>query len=407
MALLSGPKENFMATLFLVVIYLAFISLGLPDSLLGSAWPLMQPDLHAPFSAAGVLLMVTAGGTIISSLVSGWLIERIGTGKITLISCILTAGALIGYSMSPNFWWLLLFAIPLGFGGGSVDTALNHYVAANYKAHHMNWLHCFWGVGATGGPIIMSLALHGGTWRKGYLAVALIQCSLVLVLAITLPLWKKVSALHEDNRRAEADIEREDEIPAEKHVFRIRGVKQSLVVFMLYCGVEATVGLWGASYLVQERGVAAETAAGFISIYYGGITLGRLATGFISMRMSNKALIRMGQVLAVMGGLLLFLPFGTAVALAGYLMIGLGLAPIYPGLIHETPERFGRANSARLIGFQMATAYTGTTFLPPLFGLVAGYFSTGIFPWVVLCYLVGMLGLTEFINRLLAERKKG
>lgn len=405
-----------MATWFLIIIYLAFISLGLPDSMLGAAWPVMQPDIGASFESAGLLSMIVAAGTIVSSLASGKLIHAFGTGKITLFSCILTAGALIGFSFAPTLVWLIMLAIPLGLGAGAVDSALNHYVASNYKAHHMSWLHCFWGVGATGGPIIMSYYIaEQNSWREGYFAVSMIQFSLVLLLFVTLPLWKKVARLHpSDEIKEQANIEDSTHSTngemlnfKSQHPLRMRGVKYTLVAFLFYCGVEMTVGLWGASYLVGERNVAADTAAVWISLYYGGITIGRFITGFITLKLSNRVLILAGQLIAVLGGLFLLLPLPEMFLLAGFVLIGLGFAPIYPGFIHETPARFGKEHAAKLIGYQMAVAYTGTTFLPPLFGLLATKFGISLFPAAVLLLTVLMLVSSERVNQLLRVNKSG
>lgn len=406
-----------MATWFLMIIYLAFISLGLPDSLLGSAWPVMYPDLHASLGSAGIIAMIIAAGTIVSSLFSGKLIAVIGTGKITLISCLMTAAALFGFSAAPSMLWLILLAIPLGLGAGAVDAALNHYVAAHYQAHHMNWLHCFWGVGATMGPIIMSysIATHH-SWRSGYLTVAGIQLALVIILLLTLPLWSRVAAIHAreqtespSSSAKRANSEKNTDAVAENgsRILRLRGIKPTLAAFLLYCGVEMTVGLWGASYLVGDRGISAQTAAAWVSLYYGGITVGRLITGFITLRVGNTMLIRCGQLISIVGGIVLLLPMPDGFALAGLILIGLGLAPIYPGLLHETPTRFGKANSAKLMGYQMAVAYTGTTFLPPLFGWLATRTSVGMFPWVVLIFLVLMLYSAERVNMILSYRKVG
>lgn len=397
-----------MITWLLVIIYLAFISLGLPDALLGSAWPIMWPELNASLGSAGILSMTVAGGTIVSSLFSGIVVGRLGVGKVTLISCIMTAGALLGFSMAPSFVWLVVLAIPLGLGAGSVDAALNHYVAEHFKAHHMNWLHCFWGVGATAGPLVMSayIAEHN-SWRGGYAAVAVIQFILVAILLATLPLWKRVaasreSALTPNQALAESDS---DEASEKTNVLRIKGVKPSLIAFLFYCGAESTVGLWGASYLVGARDVSAETAATWIALYFGGITVGRLITGFITFKVRNQLLIRYGQFITVVGGLLLLLPLPVGFSLVGFILIGLGLAPIYPGLLHETPARFGKANSAKLMGFQMAVAYTGTTFLPPLFGVIATQFNVSLLPYVVLAFLVFMLLSVERVNILLGKHQ--
>ncbi|MEK3786309.1 MFS transporter [Paenibacillus sp. FSL K6-1230] len=395
-----------MATWFLIVIYLAFISLGLPDSLLGSAWPVMWPEIGSTLGSAGLISMIIAVGTIISSLASGRMIQLLGTGKITMGSCLLTAVSLLGFSMAPSMLWLIVLAVPLGMGAGAVDAALNHYVADNYKAHHMNWLHCFWGVGATMGPIIMATYLAGEhSWRGGYAAVAIIQFILVVVLLLTLPLWKRVAAAREQEQpaRSEQDtsLQADAEVILPVKVLRLRGVKPSLFAFLLYCGVETTVGLWGASYLVQSRQVTAEMAAGWISLYYGGITFGRLITGFITLKVQNRHLIRYGQLITVIGGLVLLLPLPASLSIVGFILIGLGLAPIYPGLLHETPARFGREHSAKLMGYQMAVAYSGTTLVPPLFGLLAAQVSTDLFPVVVLILLVLMLFSVEKVNQIL------
>ncbi|OCT13567.1 MFS transporter [Paenibacillus pectinilyticus] len=403
-----------MATWFLLIIYLAFVSLGLPDSLLGSAWPVMWQDLGTSMGAAGVVSMTIAAGTIVSSLASGAIVRRLGTGKVTLISCALTAGALLGFSISPSMLWLIIFAIPLGLGGGSVDAALNHYVAENYKAHHMNWLHCFWGVGATMGPIVMSGYLRdNGFWRGGYVAVSIVQFSLVVILFVTLPLWKRVAAKRKDERLKMNETsnlpEREsiDSPPTKINILQIKGVKPTLIAFLFYCGVEMTIGLWGASYLVGPRGISAESAARWISLYYAGITLGRLITGFIALEVSNRVLIRYGQIITIVGAIILLLPLPGTFSLIGIILIGLGLAPIYPGLLHETPARFGRDNSAKLMGYQMAVAYTGTTLLPPLFGLLASQISLSLFPIVVFVFLALMLISVEKVNRTLNKLVKG
>ncbi|MBM6387732.1 MAG: MFS transporter [Paenibacillus sp.] len=391
-----------MATWFLIVIYLAFISLGLPDSLLGSAWPVIWPEIGSSVGSAGLISMIIAAGTIVSSLASGKMIQKMGTGNITLFSCLLTAMSLIGFSMAPSMIWFMILAVPLGLGAGAVDAALNHYVAANYQAHHMNWLHCFWGIGATMGPIIMAgYIADQNFWRGGYAAVGVIQFVLVIVLFITLPLWKRVAALRETAPTTMTDNGTKSEIRIPGNVLRLRGVKPTLLAFLLYCGVETTVGLWGASYLIGTKSISAEMAAGWISLYYGGITLGRFITGFISLRVHNRLLIRYGQWTTVLGGLLLLLPLPSSFSVAGFILIGLGLAPIYPGLLHETPARFGRENSVKLMGYQMAVAYSGTTLLPPLFGFLAAKTSTDSFPVVVLVLLILMLFSAETVNRIL------
>ncbi|ACS99955.1 MFS transporter [Paenibacillus sp. JDR-2] len=390
-----------MATFFLIIIYLAFISLGLPDSLLGTAWPVMRPELNAPLGAAGVLYMSIAAGTIVSSLASGTILNRFGTGRVTLVSCVMTAGALLGYATSPSLVWLLICAIPLGLGAGAVDAGLNNYVAAHYKAHHMSWLHCFWGVGATLGPVIMAQFITNNAWRYGYLTVAAVQCALVVILFFSLPLWDRVAKIH---NRVSARAAQEEAVtePAEKaaagHPLKIRGVKLALVSFMLYCGIEAAVGLWGSSFLVNMKSVSASTAAQWVSLYYAGITAGRFITGFITFKVSNRNLIRGGQLIALIGALLLFLPLPEGFALAGLITVGFGLAPIYPCMLHETPVRFGKRQSQSIMGYQMAVAYTGSTLMPPLLGLLASSITIGIFPFYIVLCTAAMFLFTERLN---------
>lgn len=389
-----------MSLFLLLIIYLAFISLGLPDSLLGAAWPVMRPELGAPLGMAGLLSMTVTIGTIISSLVSGSVVRRFGTGRVTLLSCFMTAVALLGYANAPSIAWLLLCAIPLGLGAGAVDAGLNHYVATHYKAHHMSWLHAFWGIGATAGPIIMAAFLsRNGAWRGGYLAVATIQFALVALLAVTLRFWGR----HAAPDVAVADARQPDGGEARERK-RARGLGSALGSFLFYAAVEATVGLWGSSYLVNVKELPADDAAQWVSIYYAGITIGRMLTGFITFRFSNRLLIRAGQLMALAGTLLLLLPLPIGFNLAAFLIIGLGLAPIFPGMLHETPARFGAERAPQIMGYQMAVAYTGSTLMPPLLGLLAGWVTMGLFPLYISLSAVAMLLLTERLNRLLAHR---
>ncbi|UKS30928.1 MFS transporter [Paenibacillus sp. HWE-109] len=400
-----------MATFFLIIIYLAFISLGLPDSLLGAAWPVMQGDFEAPLETAGLLFMTIAAGTIVSSLLSGTVLQRFGTGKVTLVSCVMTAGALLGFSFSPSLVWLMLCAIPLGLGAGSVDAGLNNYVASHYKAHHMSWLHCFWGVGATLGPMIMAQFISGqNAWRQGYLTVAGIQILLVIILFFTLPLWDRVAQISRAaSKQADGDIEIGAEDAASQPIkpLQIKGVKFALLSFLFYSGVEATVGLWGSSFLVNSKELPASTAAQWISLFYAGITIGRFITGFITFKLSNRTLIRSGQVTALAGAALLFLPLPTEFSLAGLMIVGLGLAPIFPCMLHETPERFGKKHAQTIMGYQMAVAYTGSTFMPPLLGLLASFATIGIFPYFIGLSAVAMLLFSERLNVFLGRGKRG
>lgn len=382
-----------MATLFLILIYITFISLGLPDSLLGAGWTAMRLDLNVPLSNAGIISMIISSGTIISSLLSGRLIKWLSTGKLTVISVCMTAVALLGFSFAPSFLWLCFLAIPLGLGAGAVDSAINNFIAVHFEAKHMSWLHCFWGVGATGGPLIMSMLLaREGGWRNGYFIIAIIQFVLVLILLFSLPLWKKY-----DRTVQVTEINEQKEKPK---LFAIKGVKLTLISFFCYCAIEMTTGLWGSSYLVIVKGISVEMAAQWISMYYFGITLGRFISGFITMKCSNMNLVRIGQVTIALGVLCFILPLPTIFSMIGLVLIGLGCAPIYPSMLHETPNRFGQEMSQSMMGIQMASAYVGTTCMPPLFGFLANYVGTGFFP-VYLLMLIGlMIVCVERLNRL-------
>lgn len=396
-----------MTTILLIIIYLAFISLGLPDSLLGAAWPVMQNDLGAPLDTAGYLFMTIAGGTIISSLISGKVLKRFGTGKVTFVSVFMTAVALLGFYFAPSIIWLFVCAIPLGLGAGAVDTGLNDYVATHYKAHHMSWLHCFWGVGATLGPIIMAQFISGNSsWRKGYFTIAGLQFALVIILFLTLPLWNKVRSSSNTSLNLDHNVTNDMVIEDTKEVkpLQIKGVKLAMATFLFYCGVEATVGLWGSSFLVNTRGLPEALAAQWVSLYYGGITVGRLITGFVTFKVSNRTLIRMGQMIALCGTILLLLPLPSIFLLFGFILIGLGLAPIFPCMIHETPAQFGKTHSQTIMGYQVATAYTGSTFLPPLLGTIAANSTIGIFPFIIVLYAIAMFLSAERLNSSLVKR---
>ncbi len=381
-----------MTTLLLLIIYVAFISLGLPDSMLGAAWPVMQGELGLPLAGAGLVSMIVSGGTIISSLFSGVLIRRFGTGKLTLLSVLTTALALLGYSFSQNYLWLCLIAVPLGLGAGAVDAGLNDFVARNFAARHMNWLHSFWGVGATTGPLIMAFMLNQtGHWQMGYRTVSIVQFVLVAILAISLPLWKRFPTPSSPQTGEGSG-----------KIRKIKGIAPNLVAFFAYCAVEASTGLWAASFLVQQRGLSQVLAAGGASAYYFGITLGRFLNGFLSSRFDAKSLVRGGQAMILLGIGLLLLPF-PVLSLAGLMIVGLGCAPIFPTLLHETPRRFGAENSASLMGLQMATAYVGLTLMPPLLGLTVGRFGLQLYPFGLLLLALLLTTGTERLNKVLAE----
>jgi fucose permease len=379
-----------MLTVFLlIIIYISFISLGLPDSLLGSAWPSMYNSLNVPLHYAGIISMIIASGTVISSIFSARIIKRFGTGIVTAVSVLMTAAALTGFSFSKSFYFLCLFAVPLGLGAGSVDAALNNYVALHYKARHMSWLHCFWGVGASIGPLIMSsFLINKNSWNLGYRTISIIQFCLVFILFISLPLW--------DKKRAE-NAEKQKTIDF-KNLFSIAGVKQILIAFFCYCSLETITGLWGASYLVIEKGISPEIAARWVTLYYLGITAGRFISGFITMKLNNKQMVRMGQIIIGCGIITLILPLGNTALFCGLFMIGLGCAPIYPSLLHETPVNFGAEYSQAIMGIQMGSAYVGTTIMPPIFGWLASYLSFSIFPICIGIILTVMIITVEAVN---------
>ena len=372
--------------LLLAIIYLSFISLGLPDGLLGAAWPTMYPELGADVSYAGVLSMLICFGTIASSLMSDRLTYKLGTGRVTAISVAMTAAALLGFSLSDSFFLLCLWAIPYGLGAGSVDASLNNYVALHYTSRHMSWLHCMWGTGATIGPFIMGAVLSGGGhWSAGYRYVGLLQILLTAVLVISLPLWK--------NRHSGSGNDTEEVKPLPlKQVIAIPGAKQIMITFFCYCAIEQTTGLWASSYLVLFKGVPAETAATFASMFYIGITVGRGLNGFLTMKCSDPQLIRMGLGIILLGGTAMLLPMGETVSLTGLILIGLGCAPIYPCIIHSTPEHFGIQNSQAMVGVQMASAYVGSCLMPPVFGLIADHITVARLP-VYLLLILGLMAL--------------
>ena len=387
--------------LLLPIIYIAFISLGLPDSLLGSAWPVMYQQFGVPLSYAGIITMIIAGGTIVSSLMSGRLTKRFGAGWITAVCVMMTAVALFGFSVSGSMISLCLWAIPYGLGAGAVDAALNNYVALHYASRHMSWLHCFWGVGAAVSPYIMSYCLKRGySWHYGYRSVAIIQIVLTVMLFVSLPLWKRKSV---DDNNGDPSVKALPLLQA----LKIPGVPFVLITFFSYCALETTAGLWASSYLVKSRGIEAGTAASFASFFYLGITFGRFLCGFVSEKIGDKRLIRYGILLAAAGIVLIGLPAETsALALFGLVLTGLGCAPVYPSIIHATPSNFGRENSQAIIGIQMASAYVGSTFMPPLFGWIADHISIGMYPFYLLFFAILMLIMSECLSKVIVKSKE-
>lgn len=400
-----------MTQLLLAIIYLAFISLGLPDSLLGSAWPTMYIQFDVPISYAGIISMIISAGTIVSSLQSDRLTKKLGTGKVTAISVAATAVALFGFSFSHSFWALCLWAIPYGLGAGSVDASLNNYVALHYESRHMSWLHCMWGVGATAGPYIMGIALSMGQgWNMGYRYIGIIQVVLTAILIFSLPLWKERKSPTENLQNAEMEqllenVSEKAGTTSEKvlslhEILKIAGAKEVMLCFFCYCALEQTAGLWASSYLTLHKGVSSETAAIFASLFYIGITVGRAISGFITMKLNDTQMVRLGQSIIVLGIMAMVLPGSNALALAGLILIGLGCAPIYPCVIHSTPAHFGADKSQAIIGVQMAFAYIGILAMPPLFGVLASRISVALLP----CYLFAILVVMVIMHELLTKK---
>ena len=382
-----------MIQLLLPIIYLAFISLGLPDSLLGSAWPSMYPLLGVPVSYAGILSMIISFGTIVSSLNSDRLTRALGAGRVTAISVGMTAAALFGFSISTQFWMLCLWAVPYGLGAGSVDAALNNYVALHYESRHMSWLHCMWGIGTMVSPMVMGRVLAGGgPWTAGYRYIALFQIALTAVLFLSLPLWQKRTGEAAEDGTAPQAL-------SLGQVFRLPGAKEVMLCFFCYCALETTAGLWASSYLTLTRGVAADTAASFASLFYIGITAGRAACGFLTLKLSDTQMIRLGQGVLAVGVAALLVPGPQLLALAGLVLVGVGCAPIYPSIIHATPDHFGADRSQAVIGIQMASAYVGNLVMPPLFGLLANNITPALFPFYLLALLVLMVVMHEQLVR--------
>lgn len=387
-----------MYTLLLVLIYIAFISLGLPDSLLGSGWPVIHNDLNVPVSFMGIISMIISGGTIVSSLMSDRLTRKFGTRIVTVVSVFLTAVALLGFSLSSQFWMLLVFAVPYGLGAGAIDAALNNYVALHYTSRHMSWLHCFWGVGTIVSPFVMSYSLTVSTWNMGYRIVGFIQLGIGLLLLATLPVWK-------------ANIQTGD-VASESiglaGALKIKGVPYLLTGFFSYCAAESTAMYWASTYMVEVRNISTERAARFASLFYIGLTIGRFLGGFIMNKLGDRKMIILGTCILSCGIISLLIPTGSSfVPLAGFIIIGFGCAPIYPCIIHSTPYNFGPENSGAIIGIQMASAYVGTTFIPPLFGVLGNLIGFKVFPVYLLVFVILMISMTELTFKITGKSRRG
>lgn len=399
-----------MYSLLLAVIYISFISLGLPDSLLGSGWPVMQADLGVSMSFAGIITMIIAFNTIISSLLSDRLNRKFGTSWLVAVSVFLTALALLGFSLTSKFYVLCLLAIPYGLGAGAVDAAINNYVALRYNASHMSWLHCFWGLGALISPYIMGYTLTSGLgWQSAYRIVFYIQIAITILLFISLPLWKKQNRKFTEASEIENSDDLEPQTQERKHIgilgaMKIKGVLPLVIGFLVYCALEQTSMIWASSYLAGSRAFTVEKAASLGSLTYIGITAGRAVGGFIANKVKDIVQIRIGICIAIVGIVFIAIPVKNQILpIVGLVLTGVGCAPIYPSIIHSTPYNFGKENSQAIIGIQMAFAYAGTTFLPPLFGLIAERVSIALYPVFLIILALVLILMIETTNRMVSK----
>ena len=391
-----------MTSLLIGIIYLAFISLGLPDAVFGGSWPTMYQEFGVPVSYAGIITVIISLGTIVSSLQSDRMTYRFGTGRVTAISVATTAIALFGFSISHSFVELCLWAIPYGLGAGGVDASLNNYVAVHYSSRIMSWLHCMWGLGAMTGPYVLGFVLTGGgTWNTGYKVIAILQAVLTVILVVSLPLWKK---------RETVVNEEGEEVPAQAlslgQILSIKGAKDIMIAFFCYCALEQTAGLWASSYMVLHKGVPETIAASYASMFYIGITVGRFVSGFITAKLNDKQMIRLGMGILAVGIGVLFLPLSEYFSLAGFILIGIGCAPIYPCIIHSTPDIFGADKSQAIVGVQMASAYVGSLLMPSVFGIIANHITVALLPFYLCAILVLMFVMYERLVRKVATGNK-
>lgn len=398
--------------ILLFIIYLAFISLGLPDSLLGAGWPVMYKGMDVPLSYAGIISVTIAAGTIVSSLLSDRMTKKFGPGNVTVFSVFLTAMALLMFSITKSFPMLIVCAIPYGLGAGGVDAALNNFVALHYKSQHMSWLHCMWGIGVTISPFVMRFAISSlNDWHMGYRIIFFIQVAITIALFFTLPLWKRADGnnVSEDGQNTESDNDDKETAKPRpmplKEVFRLPGAKSICFTFFCYCALEQTTMLWVSTYLVEKWAISDADAAGLASLFFIGITVGRGINGFFSMKFSDTTMIRVGSAVILLGIIFLILPLNVILAEAGFILIGLGCAPIYPSIIHSTPAHFGKDKSQALIGVEMASAYVGTLAMPPVFGLIGNYISISLLPYYLIIFLIIMTFSYQHVVRLFEKNK--
>lgn len=385
------------APLLIILIYAAFISLGLPDSILGIAWPTMRLDLGMPLEAAGFIGMVLASCSAISSFSSGRINRRFKAGMVVLVSSILTSLGLLGYSLSPSFIFLLLAAIPLGFGQGAVDSSLNGFVATHYTSRHMNWLHASWGIGATIGPLVMTGAISlAGNWRWGYRSLGMLQALLAFTFLLGIGLWERAPKAHNATLA-------EGKEPKTLCYGSIKGLRRlepwsQIFIYLFYAAAEFCVGIWAASLFLEGRGLSIETAGVLASLYYGSITGGRILSGLIADRLGNRRMVRLGLALSFAGAALLALP-ALPTSVAAVLFLGVGFAPIYPCLMHETPRRFDEGTYRTVIGFQVGAACVGTAYVPAAVGFILARTSLNMLPIFLAILIMLMGGLNSFLDK--------
>ena len=388
-----------MAAFLLAIIYLIFISLGLPDSLLGSAWPIMQVEFNVPSSFAGYVSMTISFMTIISSLLSPKLLKIMHTKWIVIISIFLTIIGLMGFSFSSEYYMLFIFAIPYGLGAGAIDAAINHYVASHYSGSSMSFLHCFYGIGAVISPNIMSLALKYAHWNEGYRYTAYIQAGILFCVIISLPLWNKVNKIDEN-------INEEEQSTSIIKAIKIPGVILTLISFFAYCASESTCFLWTSSYFAGTKiNLNDEMIASFGSLIFGGLMLGRLISGFITNKLGDKNMIRIGVSVELIGILFILFSFDNyIIAMIGFIITGIGMGPIYPSIMHMAPYKFDKKYSSSIISLQMAFAYIGSTFMPMLFGIIQEHLGIWIMPIYLLIFLFLNILLMELSNKIVNKK---
>ena len=390
-----------MATALLIIIYIAFIGLGIPDSLFGTAWPAIYSEFELPISFGSFATIIISCGTVLSSVISSKIISRLGTNKVSAYSTLLTALALLGFSFAPNLWVMCFWAIILGIGAGAIDVALNNYVAIHYSATHMSFLHCFYGVGVSVSPYILSLVIAGNFgWRGGYRIAFAIQLIITLLLFLSLPLWRKA---HGGENESEENTHKDLSFGS---VLKIPGVKMMCSLFIASCAIECTCGGWGSTFLVEYKHLPAEKAAQIIMIYYIGMTLGRFLSGVLAAKLHSWKIIKLGQIVLGLALLLLILPGGVHLCALGMFLIGLGNGPLFPNFNYLTPENFGSDISQSVIGIQMASAYIGIMVAPAVCGLLGQVFGMVIFPFYLILFYAIMIPVTIHVKTVLKRNAK-